>query len=143
MKKEPTTLPAKKIFKAGRNRTMGHDGERHYATQFKTVLGFHQCRTSRAGSRLHDDSGIDLIFTDPINVQIKTGAHRGLKVSKELDKIKTEVAKNFPAHYPEQTNINILIHRKPVGAGRKRGEFDDIVSMSWLDFVRLMKGEHL
>lgn len=121
------------------NRTKGHNAERLYASKFK-ALGeiFSKCKTARAASRLHDDSGIDLCFTDPFNIQIKAGKQRGLVVSKELSKIREEVAKNFPKNYPEQENLNILIHRKDVGRGRKRNEFDDIVSMTYRDFVKLL-----
>lgn len=123
-----------------RNRTKGHNAERYYASYFRR-LGhiFDKCKTSRAASRLHDDSGIDLCFTEPFNIQVKAGKQRGLVVSKELSKIKEEVQKNFPSHYPELTNINLLIHRKDPGRGRKRNEFDEIVSMTFKDFIKLLK----
>lgn len=123
-----------------RNRTKGHDAERYYANEFREMSPmFDKCKTSRQASRLHDDSGIDLCFTEPFNVQVKAGRQAGLVVSKELAKIKEEVKKNFPAHYPEINNINILIHRKDAGRGRKRNEFDEIVSMTFKDFSKLIK----
>jgi hypothetical protein len=123
-----------------RNRTKGHGAERHYASLFRGLSpAFEKCKTSRAASRLHDDSGIDLCFTEPFNIQIKAGKQRGLIISKELAKIKEEVKKNFPSHYPELNNINILIHRKDTGKGRKRNEFDEIVSMTLKDFIELLK----
>ena len=123
-----------------RNRTKGHNAERYYATVFKEMSpSFNLVKTSRAASRLHDDSGIDLCFTEPFNVQIKAGKQAGLNVSKELCKIKEEVKKNFPPHYPELNNINILIHKKDVGRGRKTNEFDEIVSMTFKDFINLFK----
>ena len=123
-----------------RNRRKGHNAERHYASFFRK-LGrlFEKCKTSRAASRLHDDSGIDLCFTDPFNIQVKAGKQRGLVVSKELAKIREEVKRNFPEHYPEQSNLNILIHRKDPGKGTRRNEFDEIVSMTFEDFVKLIK----
>ena len=123
-----------------RNRTKGHNAERHYASFFKTLSkSFDKCKTARAASKLHDDSGIDLCFTDPFNIQIKAGKQRGLIVSDELLKIATEVKKNFPAHYPELSNMNILIHRKEPGRGRKRNEFEEIVSITLKDFIKLLK----
>lgn len=122
------------------NRVKGHNAEREYASTFREMSPkFEKCKTSRAASRLHDDSGIDLCFTDPFNVQVKAGLQRGLNVSKELAKIKEEVVKNFPPHYPELTNVNILIHKKQVGAGRRRNEFDDIVSMTFKDFKKIVE----
>lgn len=120
-----------------RNRTKGHNAERLYASLFKK-WGFKLCKTSRAASRLHDDSGIDLCFTDPFNVQVKAGKQRGLIVSKELSKINEEINKNFPPGYPVFDNMNILIHRKDIGAGRRRNQFDEIVSMTLQDFEKLL-----
>lgn len=129
-----------KRSQGARNRTKGHDAERHYASVFREMnKAFEKCKTSRAASRLHDDSGIDLCFTDPFNIQIKAGKQAGLNVSKELAKIKEEVNKSFPSHYPELSNINILIHKKDVARGRRRNEFDEIVSMTMEDFTKLLK----
>ena len=132
--------PRKVRSQGSRNRTKGHNAERHYASLFREMhVAFDKCKTSRAASRLHDDSGIDLCFTEPFNVQIKAGKQRGLIISKELAKIKEEVVKNFPSHYPELSNMNILIHRKDTGRGRRRNEFDEIVSMTLQDFIKLLK----
>jgi len=123
-----------------RNRNKGHNAERYYASFFRKFhISFEKCKTSRAASRLHDDSGIDLCFTDPFNIQIKAGKQRGLVISKELSKIKEETIKNFPPHYPELTNMNILIHKKDIGQGRRRNDFDEIVSMTFNDFIKLLK----
>jgi hypothetical protein len=132
-------MERKKRPQGARNRTKGHSAERHYASVFRELgTAFEKCKTSRAASRLHDDSGIDLCFTEPFNIQIKAGKQRGLIVSKELFKIKCETVKNFPSHYPEIGNINILIHKKDAGQGRKRNEFDEIVSMTFSDFIKLL-----
>ena len=121
------------------NRTKGHNAEREYAAKFRQLAPiFDKCRTARAASRLHDDCGIDLCFTSPFNVQIKAGKQKGMNVSKELAKIRQMVAENFPSHYEEQTNINVLIHKKEVGKGRRRNEFDDIVSLTYADFEKLV-----
>ena len=123
-----------------RNRQKGHDAERYYASVFRGLTpAFEKCKTSRAASRLHDDSGIDLCFTEPFNVQIKAGKQAGLNVSKELAKIEEEVKKNFPSHYPELNNMNILIHKKEAGKGRRRNQYDEIVSMTLEDFIKLIK----
>lgn len=124
--------------RGARNRVVGHDGERYYASEFRR-MGFNYTKTSRAASRLHDDSGIDLCFTDPFNVQIKTGNHRGLIVSKELKKIKEQTSINFPPKHEVHDNINILIHKKLAGRGKKKDEFDEVVSMSFSDFEKLLK----
>tara|TARA_R110002020_G_scaffold369054_5_gene580829 strand:- start:4074 stop:4475 length:402 start_codon:yes stop_codon:yes gene_type:complete len=122
------------------NRTKGHNAEREYASKFRELAPvFGKCKTARAASRLHDDCGIDLCFTNPFNIQIKAGKQKGLSVPKELAKIRELVALNFPENYDEQTNINLLIHKREVGRGRRRNEFDDIVSMTFSDFEKLIK----
>lgn len=118
------------------NRTKGHNAEREYAKLFKS-LGYDKCVTSRYGSRLHDDAGIDLINI-PFNVQIKTGYKRGLNYSKELYKIDDMIQKTIPKAYPEHTYPNILIHKKFVGQGRQRNEYDELVVMSLQDFISII-----
>lgn len=119
------------------NRRKGHKGEVYYAKVFRD-LGFPHCVTSRYGSRLHDDAGIDLIHL-PFNVQIKTGKHRGMNPSQVLSYTTERVKELFPKSAPEHKLPTILIHRKEVGVGKKREEFDDLVHMSFKDFTKLLK----
>lgn len=120
------------------NRTKGHAAERLYANKFKK-LGFDHCVTSRYGSRMHDDAGIDLINTYPFNVQIKAGKQRGMNISKVISYMKERVVELFPPNTPEHENISIVIHRKEVGRGNTRTEADDLVHMTYKDFVKLLK----
>lgn len=119
-----------------RNRQKGHDAERLYANQFKK-LGYPYCVTSRRGSRLHDDAGIDLIYV-PFNVQIKAGKQQGINYSKELSYIATRIKELFPPISPEHTLPTILIHEKPCTQGRKRTPQDSLVIMSFEDFKSLI-----
>jgi hypothetical protein len=119
------------------NRKKGHNAERYYAKVFKEDLGFSHCVTSRYGSRIHDDAGIDLINL-PINVQIKTGKQKGMNPSQVLSYTKEKVAELFPKTAPEHDLPTIVIHRKEVGRGRKRNEQDDLVHMSFEDFKKLI-----
>ena len=48
------------------NKRKGSNAERFYAKIFRD-LGFDKCITSRQGSRLHDNAGIDLMFL-PYNI---------------------------------------------------------------------------
>lgn len=118
------------------NRKKGHDAERYYARAFK-ALGFSHCVTSRYGSRIHDDAGIDLIHL-PMNVQIKAGKQKGMNASKVLSYLKERTKLLFPNTAREQGLPAILIHRKEVGRGRKRDEFDDLVTMSFEDFKKII-----
>ena len=45
----------------------------------------------------------------------------------------------FPETSQEHSLPKILIHRKEVGSGKKRTEFDEIVSMTFEDFKKLIK----
>lgn len=119
------------------NKRKGSDAERHFAKIFRE-LGFTHCKTSRMGSKLHDDAGIDLIFV-PLNVQIKAGKQVGLNASRELEYIQNRMIELFPPASIEHSLPKILIHKKEVGQGKKRGEFDDIVAMSFKDFVLLIQ----
>ena len=100
-------------------------------------MGFKHCKTARLGSKLHDDAGIDLIFL-PFNPQIKCGKQAGLNASKELKNIEDKMAILFPPSSPEHTAPKILIHKKQVGSGKRRTEYDEIVSMSFKDFTQLL-----
>lgn len=119
------------------NKTKGSNAERYYAKIFREDFGFTYCKTSRNGSKLHDDSGIDLIFV-PFNVQVKAGKQAGLNASKELKNMSDRVKELFPENSPEHTLPKILIHKKQVGAGNKRDEFSEIVSMTFEDFKKII-----
>jgi len=120
------------------NKKKGSDAERFYAKIFREDLGFTHCKTARLGSKLHDDAGIDLIFL-PFNVQIKAGKQVGLNVSKELTYMQNRMKELFPVTSQEHFLPKILIHKKEVGMGRKRTEVDEIVSMTFEDFLKLIK----
>ena len=116
------------------NKRKGNNAERYYAKLFRD-LGFDKCITSRQGSRLHDNAGIDLMFL-PYNIQIKCGKQKGINYSKELQYIKNRIIELFPEKSPEFNYPNILIHKKPkVEGSRNRGEFDELVIMSMNDFI--------
>ena len=119
------------------NKRKGSDAERYYAKIFRENLGFTHCKTARLGSKLHDDAGIDLIFL-PLNIQIKAGKQVGLNPSKELNYMKDRMTELFPSASLEHTYPKLVIHKKEVGAGKKRTEFDEIVSMTFSDFLKLI-----
>jgi hypothetical protein len=119
------------------NKRKGSDAERYYAKIFKE-LGFTHCKTSRLGSKLHDDAGIDLIFL-PFNVQVKAGKQTGLNPAKELLYMQERMKELFPNTSLEHTYPKIVIHKKEVGQGKKRSHFDELVFMTFDDFVKLIQ----
>lgn len=119
------------------NKRKGSNAERYYAKVFKD-LGFDHCVTARYGSRIHDDAGIDLINL-PMNIQIKAGKQKGMNVSAVLKDIKNRFSSLFPKTAPEHDLPLVLIHRKDVGRGKRREEQDDIVSMSFEDFKKIIE----
>ena len=131
--------PSKKKSYGKTNRVMGHNAERLYANKFRE-LGYEHCITSRQGSRIHDDSGIDLIFI-PFNVQIKAGKQRGLNPVVELKNMEEKTKIHFPEDSPVHKQPNIVILRKAVGAGIKRTKYDDVVVLSFEDFKQFIKKE--
>ena len=118
-----------------RNRAKGHSAERLYTKLFKE-FGFSACVTARYGSKIHDDVGIDIINL-PFNVQVKAGKQRSMNptiiLSKMKEKIETSVLES------EHDKVNIIIHKKEVGKGKKRTEFDELVHLSFKDFIKLIK----
>jgi len=123
-----------------KNKRKGSRTERLYAERFRE-LGFKHCITSRKGSRLHDDAGIDLIFI-PYNVQIKAGYPRGLNYSKELKYLEDRMKELFPSDSIEHNLPKIVIHHKDRQKGsRSRSEYDDLVIMTFKDFKKLIKKE--
>jgi hypothetical protein len=122
---------------ANTNRNKGHDAERLYVNRFKEA-GYEFCITSRYGSRIHDDAGIDLMNL-PINVQVKAGKQRGLDYSKTLRDIAGRIATMFPPDAPEHNRDTIIIHKKEVGRGKKRDKYDELVIMTFEDYVEKIK----
>ena len=120
------------------NKRKGSDAERHYARVFRDDLGFTHCKTSRLGSKLHDDAGIDLIFV-PLNIQVKAGKQTGLNPTRELIYMQNRMTELFPSTSKEHDLPKIVIHRKEVGQGKKRTEFDEIVSLTFQDFLKIIK----
>lgn len=119
------------------SRNKGNNAERQYAKVFRD-LGFSKCVTSRYGSRQHDDAAIDLINI-PINVQIKAGKQKGLKPQEVLKDMSNRIVDKFPSTYPEQHYPKIVIHRAEITKGKRRTDFDDMVHITFNDFVKLIK----
>lgn len=130
-------------MKGSTNRRKGHDAERYYCNIFKK-LGFEFCTTSRLASRLYDNAKIDLINI-PFNVQIKAGVQKNMNPGKELFSMETSIKAMFPPDDNVHTKEKILIHKKHVGAGKKRQEEDEIVYMSYDQYQEYnnLLGEHI
>ncbi len=124
-----------------KNKRLGSNAERIYAKLFRE-LGFSFCKTSRQASRIHDDAGIDLMYL-PWNVQIKAGHQRGMNHANVLNIITDRVKELFPPGSPEHELPNILIHRKHVGTGKNRGQYDDLVTMSFEDFKKIINNGNI
>ena len=120
-----------------RNRKLGHDAERLYAKMFRDI-GYPRCITSRKGSRIHDDSGIDLIHI-PYNVQVKAGIQRGLNPMAVLRDMEEKIKMNFPSDSPVHTKPSMIILRKNPGRGKKRDKFHELVIMTFADFETIIK----
>ena len=139
MSKQVNNVDRAKLGK--RNKRLGSDAERYYAKKFREISPqLEHCKTSRQGSKLFDDSKIDLIFI-PYNTQIKAGEQRGLKPRDELSSMQTEMEKNFPKTAVEFTFPKILIHKMPA-KGSKRTEYDELVTMTFSDFTKIISQIH-
>lgn len=115
----------------------GSNAERHYVKEFK-ALGYKHCKTSRFGSKLHDNAGIDLLFI-PYNVQIKAGYARGLNYGVELKYLEDQMKELFPETSIEHSLPKVVIHRKDKPKGvRNRTQYDELVVMTFEDFKKII-----
>ena len=57
--------------------------------------------------------------------------------------IKGRIERMFPKENREHNYPTILIHKKEVGKGKKRTEFDEVVIMTFSDFKKLIKKEKI
>tara|TARA_Y100000114_G_C11738666_1_gene317715 strand:+ start:601 stop:945 length:345 start_codon:yes stop_codon:yes gene_type:complete len=81
----------------GNNRRKGHNYERELRKEF-IELGFDKCVTSRFGSKMMDDRGIDLLNTGIIKVQAKST--QNLNSRKVLDDMQVE-----------KTDVPVVFHK--------------------------------
>lgn len=119
------------------NKRKGNNAERYYASIFREQ-GYPYCRTSREASKLHDDCAVDLVFL-PVLVQIKAGRQRNMNPSKVLFDITERVKLNFPEDSPERNMPSVMIHYKEAGRGKKRSEYDELVTMTFDTFLKFLK----
>jgi hypothetical protein len=99
------------------SRAKGHCFERTLAKTFRE-RGWPECLTARLESKRVDDSGVDLCFTKPFNIQAKAVETLGS-------------AHNTLAKMPTDDNINLVFH--------KRNRSGVVVSMTEADFWKLLE----
>ena len=116
-----------------RNRTVGNNYERALAKLFREEFGFLHCKTSRAASKMLDDSKVDLAFTGQWGVQAKFGYKMNRPKADEIFReMKALLLKNYPEEAFERTLKPILFHRLD-----KDNEF---VTIKAEDFKLIFKG---
>ena len=120
------------------NKRKGHGGETFVARLIRENTRFKHCVSTRSSSRLLDSCGVDLNFV-PVMMQIKTGIHKGLKPADELEYMHTQLQKNLPSWSQERDCPKAVIHLKQGTPGKKRSEFQSLVTMSLDDFIKLLK----
>jgi hypothetical protein len=115
------------------NKRKGSNAERYYVKIFKE-LGFEFCCTARFASKKHDNAKIDLLYV-PFNIQIKAGIQKGLNPGKELFYLESSIKTMFPVEDEVHTKPCLLIHNKQGTLGRKRLPEDDMVFMSYQQYL--------
>lgn len=112
------------------SRRKGAVAERHYARVFRE-LGFEHCQTSRYAGKYYDDLGVDLVGL-PVNLQIKAGKQKNLRIKECIADIKgrlEEAGEDKPF---------ALIRRMQIEAGKRRRDVDELVTMTFEDFCKLI-----
>lgn len=99
-----------------KNRDKGHNYERKIRTEL-IELGFENCQTSRYASREKDDQKVDLVNTEPFNIQCKA-VEKGINYHDLLSQL------------PKDGNYNLILHK------RNRRE---TVTMTKKDFYNILK----
>jgi hypothetical protein len=116
---------------ANKNRDKGHRYERWWANIFKD-LGWEKCITARQGSRIMDDSGIDLINI-PYNMQLKYGYPRGINYKTLFDSIDACKEKNFMDDDKVHAYPTVIAHKKSTKSN------EHFVVMKAEDWIELIK----
>lgn len=112
-----------------KNKRKGSDAERFYVNVFKE-LGYKHCVTSRLGSKLHDNAGVDIINI-PFNIQIKAGKQAKLSPGKVLLNMESQIKSLFPEDDKIHTYPLLVIHRLHAF---KKNYIEDVVYMSFDQF---------
>lgn len=115
------------------NKRKGSNAERYYAKVFKE-LGFAFCCTARFSSKKHDNAKIDLMYI-PFNIQIKAGIQKSMNPGKELFLLESSIKTMFPVEDEVHSKPCLLIHNKQGTPGVKRTPEDDMVFMSYQQYL--------
>lgn len=121
----PSDTKVAKKPSGARNRRIGHDYERILCKEFREVLGFTKCKTSRQASRLLDDCKVDL-YGIPFNVQAKS-----VRAAIPYNTILESMERLITEHMPERKDYPYMIFHKRQGK--------EVVVMSKEDLYSLLK----
>jgi hypothetical protein len=121
------------------NRTKGHNLERQVSKDLRTAFPF--AKTSRASSKLLDDTGVDLNFV-PFSIQCKSGYNNNRpKYEKLYKEFLERKDANFPQTHVIHTVPYILIHKLNCEECRGKnndGYFHNQVTMTYDYFLWLI-----
>lgn len=117
-----------------RNRRKGQDLERLVVRDLKD-LGYQFSKTARAGSKIMDDCGIDVIDGPPFLIQCKAGYEKN-RPKFELLAHKTVglLKDNYPADKIEHSYPFLLVHKL-----NGKHEYNFQVTMTWKTFLSELK----
>lgn len=119
------------------SRNKGKKAEQRYKNRFRDIH-FEKCITTRQGSRILDDSKIDLMFI-PANIQVKAGYRNSMNYGRVLLEQQEAMEKNLPEGHENFDFISAVFHKKDIPNGTKRLPQDELVVMTVDDFMRLFR----
>lgn len=136
MKENTPQEEFEKRLKQGRVNTMqGYEAEKRFAKIFYDA-GWTHSIPMRQASKLLDSCKLDL-YGIPVNSQIKSGKQKKLNVRKILQEMREAIAE-LPPSSPEHEQHSIVIHAKTPLEGEEASIFNDIVSMTFRDYFKLL-----
>jgi len=135
-KKQGSDASEESRREGSKRRKKGHNGEVRMARMFREQTIFKNCKTTRVASRLLDNCSIDLAYI-PVRVQVKTGAHKGMNVAAELEKVRVQCNLQLPEDAPEQKQPVVLIHLRSGPSGKKKSPYLSLATMTVEDFIQL------
>jgi hypothetical protein len=122
-----------------RSKQRGNAAETYIVNMLKELdSAFAHAITTRWSSTILDNCAID-INNVPFRLQLKAGEHTGINHMELIRYMDNQCRELLPPDSPWFNTIRAVIHLRIIGAGNRRDEFHDDVTLTLKDFLTLIK----